>query len=411
MEKNRNHDGFKNSDGLVEEILNSIGSAVFLLDDSKEVLKYNQAFLDMFSLDCKMSENNCFKSINIGSKVTGVEYIKLRFREEDEGEESRKCVFNHAVNQALNKNQATENRIVGDEYYEDGVPKQLFLKFSVKPLKVGEERYVLVMIDDISEFETTKIDLLKNNIKIKRFNDLYKSELKMASRVQSSILPKKLFKSEDFKIDFRYFPLGEIGGDFFDFFRIDQTHIGVLLCDVAGHGVPSALITTMIKAMLESSKSISISPKNLVKYMNNQIIKIFGDCFVTMIYGVIDTETGIFTYVRAGHPKPWLLRRNSVSTMGLKNNILLGADERTKFEEETIYIEKGSRLILYTDGLIDTGTKNSGYEPEIMELLKKEWRSDTERLINEIEKDIKERLKDGKHQDDICLIVVERLAG
>lgn len=410
MENKENLKVLTSNDEFVESILNSISSAVFLLDRDKVVLKYNKAFLDMFHFNFHLNEDNCFKSINISSKKSGVEYFKLRFKEEDEDEESRKCIFNYAVKLAMNKNLATENKIVGDEYLVDGKTNQLFLKVTVKPIEIKEEKYVLVIIDDISEFEIAKLSLLKKNMKIKRFNDLYKNEMKMAKKVQSSILPKKQFINEDFRIDFRYFPLGEIGGDFFDFFKIDEHRVGLLLCDVAGHGVPSALITTMIKAMLESSRSISTSPKSLVKYINNQIIKILGDCFLTMIYGVLDTRSGVFTYVRAGHPKPWLLSDHAVSTMGLKTNLLLGVDERVKFEEDTVIIDKGCKLILYTDGLLDTGKKNSGYEKEIVKLLKKESLLKTDKLLDKIEKNIKIRLRDEKHQDDICVIVIERLS-
>ncbi len=394
---------------LLDNILDSLSSAVFLINKKRDVLKYNKAFIDMFDMNYTLNTNKCFNAINISSKVSGVEYFKLRFKKEDEDAESKKCVLNMAVARAINENISTENQIVEDDYYINGQLKQLFLKFSVKPFKIEGTVYVLVSIDDISEFETAKFDLLKNNMKIKRYNNMYKKELKMAKRVQRSILPKKLFVNEDIKIDFRYFPLGEIGGDFFDFFKIDDDHIGVLLCDVAGHGVPSALITTMIKALLESSKALYLSPKRLMKYINNQIIKILGYCFLTMIYGVINTESKEFTYVRAGHPKPWLLSENAVSTMGIKGNLVLGVDEKIKFEEETVSIDKGSKLILFTDGLIDIGRKNCGYEKEIMNLLKRNSDLNSTDLLTIIEENVKERLRDESHLDDICVMIVESL--
>ncbi len=400
---------FSSNPRLIENVMDSISSAVFLIDQKKDILKYNKAFVKMFSLDFSLNENKCFKAINIQSKKSGVEYFKIRFKAEDNDEASKNCVLNMAVNKAINEGISTEKQIVGDDYFVNGELKHLYLQFSVKPLDIDGERYILVTMDDISEFETAKLDLLKNNIQIKRYNNMYRNELQMAKQVQNSILPKKLFIYNDFIIDFRYFPLGEIGGDYFDFFKIDDNNVGVILCDVAGHGIPSALITTMIKTMVESSRNFYLSPKRLVKYINNQVMKILENCFLTMIYGVINIPTGIFTYVRAGHPKPWLLNENAVSTMGLKNNILLGVDEKAKFEEDRLHIEKGSKLILYTDGLIDIGRKNSGYEKEVIHLLKEESCLNTCDLLNKMGKNIQERLKDDKHQDDICIIIVERV--
>ncbi len=394
---------------LVENIIDSISSALFLIDQNRDVLKYNKAFIEMFDVNFKLNHLKCFQAINIASKKSGVEYFKLRFNEKDETEESRRCVLNMAVNKAINANIATENQIVGDEYYVDGELRYLYLKFSVKPLNINNKKYILVVVDDISEFETTKFNLLKNNIKIKRYNNMYKNELVMARRVQSAILPKQMFLSDGFKIDFRYFPLGEIGGDVFDFFKIDDNHIGILVCDVVGHGVHSALITTMIKAMIETARDLQLFPKKLTGYINEKFIKILGDSFLTMIYGVIDVRTGIFDFVRAGHPKPWLLNKNAVSTMGIKNNMMIGVDPDIKFKEERIMIEKGSKLIMFTDGLVDIGRKNSGYEQEIMNLIKHESEKENANILNKIEQNIKTRLSDEKHQDDICVIMVERL--
>ncbi len=400
---------FSSTPGLIEHIMDSISSAVFLIDQKKDILKYNKAFVKMFSLDFSLNENKCFKAINIQSKKSGVEYFKIRFKPEDNDESSENCVLNMAVNKAINEGISTEKQIVGDDYFVNGELKHLYLQFSVKPLEIEDTKYILVTMEDISEFETAKLNLLKNNMQIKRYNNMYKKELQMAKQVQHSILPKKLFISDDFIIDFRYFPLGEIGGDYFDFFKIDDKNIGLIICDVAGHGIPSALITTMLKTMVESSRNFYLSPKRLVKYINNQVIKILENCFLTMIYGVINIPTGMFTFVRAGHPKPWLLKENTVATIGLKNNILLGVDEKAKFEEDKLHIEKNSKMILYTDGLIDIGRKNSGYEKEIMNLVKEETRLNTCDLLNKMESNIKERLKDEKHQDDICVILVERL--
>ncbi len=394
---------------LMEYILDSISSAVLLIDQNKDVLKYNKPFIDMFRIDFKLNSRKLFRSINIISRLSGVEYFKIRFNKEDEDDYSRNCLLNIAVNKAIRGNISTKNKIIADEYYDNGELKHLYLSFSVKPLEIAFREYVLITFDDISESEKAKHDLIENNLQIQRYNNIYRSELKTAKKVQSSILPKKAFRNDGFKIDFRYFPLGEIGGDFFDFFKIDEKNIGLLLCDVAGHGVPSALITMMIKTMLESIKQHYLAPKNVVKYINNQLIKILENCYLTMIYGVINIETATFTYVRAGHPKPWLLRDNTVLTLGLNNNIMLGVDEKVKFEEDTVTIEKKNKLILFTDGLIDIGKKNSGYEKEILTLLKDNSSLHTDLILDKIEKNIKERLQDEKHQDDICVIVVERI--
>ncbi len=380
-------------------VLNNINSAVFVVDKDRHILKYNNVFLDFFGIKGKDIDTIFCETPVFGDKLAR----NVSVSEERENPRHQiNCAIKTAIDIAIVEGKETKNQILKGECVLDHAFKNLHYKFSVKPLNIEGEVYAIIIIDDITDIENTKLE-------IQKFNDLLKADLKLANKVQMSIIPKKRLQAQGYNLDFRYFPLGEVGGDVFDYFTIDKTHIGVLICDVMGHGLASSLVTTMVKATIESSRQLFLSPNKLVKYLNNQIIKIFENAYLTAIYGVIDTKNNTFTFVRAGHPRPWRLNKNSVTVMGMQNNIMLGVDPKARFKEDSFSIEKNSKIMIYTDGLIDIGKQNSGYESEVIRMVEESSGAKTCVLLDNIAENVGKRLEDQIHADDICVIVIERL--
>lgn len=394
---------------VLAEVLNNINSAVFVVDKNRHILKYNDMFLKLFGLKNKKMEELFSRHTDLCQQKTfGLNGNYSDNFTEDHHVHCVNCIIKKAIDKAINFGIETNNELIGREHIDKGILRKIYYKYSVKPIEISKQKLATIIIDDISDVENTKMELLEQNIKIKKYNDLFKDELKLANKIQRSIIPKKSFRTKGYEIDFRYFPLGEVGGDFFDFFKIDEKHIGVLICDVMGHGLASSLVTTMVKATIESSRQFFLEPNKLVKYLNNQMIKIFEDEYMTMIYGLIDTSKHNFIFVRAGHPKPWFINKNSVTVMGMEDNIMLGVDKRAKFNCESFHIEKGSKIMIFTDGLTDIGKQNSGYEKELINMVEQYSQDKTEDLLDRIEENVGIRLKEDVHPDDICVLTIER---
>jgi len=196
---------------------------------------------------------------------------------------------------------------------------------------------------------------------IKRMNLNLKREIELAQKIQSNLLPDKPPILDGVKIDFWYKPMENLGGDFFDFIvRREKDGFGVFISDVAGHGVPSALITTMIKSLLNTYRSYHNNPSSLMERINIDLLaNNISDYFVTAFYMFIDLKTRQGVFTNAGHNEGLIYRRSKhkVEKLNTKGKFL-GIFENEYWEEKTINLEPGDRIVLYTDGITEMLSKN-----------------------------------------------------
>jgi serine phosphatase RsbU (regulator of sigma subunit) len=151
-----------------------------------------------------------------------------------------------------------------------------------------------------------------------------------------------------------------VGGDFYEFVGIDEKEVGIFISDVSGHGVPAALITSMIKVAVSSISPRYISkPAKFFQLINDALIDKTATNFITAFYGIYNSETRLFRFSNAGHCSPLLYRKKTNEMIPLRaEGILLGIFNGVSFEEKSVQLEAGDKLILYTDGLIETMDKN-----------------------------------------------------
>ena len=178
------------------------------------------------------------------------------------------------------------------------------------------------------------------------------SELDVARRIQLSLLPADFPKSRAFEIAAAYVPMTSVAGDFYDFLESGPERAGLLIADVSGHGVPAALIASMVKLAASSQKANAASPAKLLEGMNNALCGNTQGQFVTAAYVHLDAEARSMRYAAAGHPAMLLLRDNKVAEIA-ENGLLLAATESAEYTEKSMALETGDRLLLYTDGLVE----------------------------------------------------------
>ena len=180
-------------------------------------------------------------------------------------------------------------------------------------------------------------------------------ELEMARQIQLSILPRDTPKLAGLDIVARYLPMTSVAGDFYDFILIDEQHVGILVADVSGHGLPSALIASMIQVALTAQVAHASDPAKVLSGLNRALCGKFEHNFVTAAYVYVDLEKKMMTYGGAGHP-PLLFWSKSAGKVSeaLENGLILGMFDEATYASLQLPIGAGDRVVLYTDGVPET---------------------------------------------------------
>ena len=179
-------------------------------------------------------------------------------------------------------------------------------------------------------------------------------ELETARQIQLSILPSEIPNIEGLDIAARYLPMTSVAGDFYDFIVVDEKHIGILVADVSGHGMPAALIASMLKIALSTQEAHAADPAQVLLGLNQALCGKFQHHFVTAAYLFIDMENRTLTYAGAGHP-PLLLWGGPEGLRSVEENgLFLGKFSFATYSSVVLPLKAGDRLLLYTDGIPET---------------------------------------------------------
>jgi phosphoserine phosphatase RsbU/P len=186
-------------------------------------------------------------------------------------------------------------------------------------------------------------------------------ELETARQIQLSILPSAIPKMKGLDIAARYIPMTSVAGDFYDFIVVDEKHIGILVADVSGHGMPAALIASMLKIALSSQVGHAADPAKVLLGLNEALCGKFERHFVTAAYMFVDLENRTLTYAGAGHP-PLLLWGGPEGLRSVEENgLFLGKFSFATYSSVVLPLRSGDRILLYTDGIPET-TNPAGTE-------------------------------------------------
>ncbi|HSB32211.1 MAG TPA: PP2C family protein-serine/threonine phosphatase, partial [Candidatus Sulfobium mesophilum] len=184
------------------------------------------------------------------------------------------------------------------------------------------------------------------------------SELMIARDIQMSILPKKFPPfphREEFDIYALINPAREVGGDFYDFFFVDDEHLCFVIGDVSGKGVPASLFMAVAKTLIKAISSKGIAPGEILTRVNRELSQENDSCmFVTIFCGLLNTTTGEIFYANGGHNYPFILRKqNEVTWLEGYGGLVVGAMEHTVYETGQTTLQPGESIFLYTDGVTE----------------------------------------------------------
>jgi serine phosphatase RsbU (regulator of sigma subunit) len=238
-------------------------------------------------------------------------------------------------------------------------------------------------------------------------------ELMMAATIQHAMLPStnEAFFEDRCEIESYYRAATSIGGDFYDIFEYGENRLAFFIADVAGHGPSAALIVAMIKTILFNEKKDYPSPSLMMQRLNDKIIQIIeGGRFVTAFFCVADFNDKSLTYSSAGHPPPFLLRKNEdaakiLSTMGS----FVGVYEEITFGEERIELKSGDKVILYSDGVFETFNKKGEMYgmKRLKEVINKSRSASPKEIVKNLLHDTDDFWDGESDRDDIAVLAIE----
>ncbi len=268
-------------------------------------------------------------------------------------------------------------------------------------------------------------DLAVSQREISEKNEEMREDLRMARDIQQAILPQvypvfpRSASPEDSLVQFvhRYIPTGAVGGDFFDFIGLSDTKAGVFICDVMGHGVRAALVTAIIRALVEELTRLPVTPGEVLELINRDIRSILkqssSPLYTTAFYMVFDLERKEIHYANAGHPKPFHVQRSRGELVALesdqkKNSPALGLFPQPSYPTTVRPFEAGDMFVLFTDGVYDV--EHNG------DMLDSDWlrqqvlqRTDLSpaTMCDEVLAEMRRIHGEGELTDDVCLVTAQ----
>jgi sigma-B regulation protein RsbU (phosphoserine phosphatase) len=279
-------------------------------------------------------------------------------------------------------------------------------------IKTGDELEDLAR--SVSHMEKEIVDYIDDIKKITAEKERIGVELGLATRIQAAMLPHSFPPFPDrheFDIFATMEPAREVGGDFYDFFLIDEDHLGIVMADVSGKGIPAALFMMISKTILQSCAMLGRSAAETLMKTNEAICSNNQtEMFVTVWFGILEISTGRMSCSNAGHEYPAIRRAGEKFELFKdKHGLVIGGMDGTRYREYTLELKPGDKLFLYTDGIpeaMDADNKMYGTD-RMINALNNNPGATFEDLIHIVRADVGDFVKDAEQFDDMTMLCLE----
>jgi serine phosphatase RsbU (regulator of sigma subunit)/anti-sigma regulatory factor (Ser/Thr protein kinase) len=262
-----------------------------------------------------------------------------------------------------------------------------------------------------TQAERTSEDLEEANRELETFYHSVEQELRMARRIQHALLPKDLPELEGWEIAYHYQPAREVGGDFYDFLRLDDGRVGLVIGDVSGKGIAGALVMANTQSVLRAvAKRGAITPGQALAEANEVLCAYMPpNTFVTCFYGVLDPKSGRMVYANAGHNLPCERHDGRVDELRARG-MPLGLMPGMKYEEEEAVLAAGDDLLFYSDGLVEAHDPRGemfGF-PRLQGLVRANRSGGASLMSFLLSELVRFTGQNWEQEDDITLVTLER---
>ena len=282
--------------------------------------------------------------------------------------------------------------------------------------RTGDE--IQVLAESFASLSTRARDYIAQITAITAEKERIGTELALATRIQADMLPN-IFPAFPERPDFDIYavmdPAKEVGGDFYDFFLIDEDHLGIVMADVSGKGVPAALFMMVSKILVQNYTMMGYSPARVLQTVNDQFCaNNREEMFVTVWLGVLDTRTGRITAANAGHEYPVLKPAGGqFELVKDKHGLVVGGMEGVRYKEYEMQLAPGAKLFLYTDGVPEaTDAKKELFGTErMLRALNDLPDASPEEVLKQVRRAVDGFVKDAEQFDDLTMLCLEYRGG
>ena len=280
--------------------------------------------------------------------------------------------------------------------------------------KIHNRDEVGQLAESIDQMETQIHSYVTNLTQITAEKERISTELSLAARIQRDMLPN-IFPAFPERTDFDIYasmdPAREIGGDFYNFFLIDENHLCVVIADVSGKGVPAALFMMAATIVLVDNARMGKSPAEILESANEAICATNREeMFVTVWLGILDLSTGILSAANAGHEYPVMKQPDGgYELIKDRHGFVIGGMEEIKYHNYELQMKPGSKLFVYTDGVAEASNSQDelfGTE-RMLEALNSEPDADPVTLLGNVKKAVDRFVGDAEQFDDLTMLCLE----
>lgn len=271
----------------------------------------------------------------------------------------------------------------------------------------GEIYCAVEVFRDVTEKKKMEQTILKQNEKMR-------NDIDFAMKIQKKMIPENKRISDIIEISSKYIPSELLGGDMFDVLEIDDDNIGVYMADVAGHGVTASILTMFIKQAFKNikGKEICNNPKEVLNYLSKSFIDLNLDdeYYLTIFYGVYNKKERSFTFSNGGQNcMPIVVKNKEIEQVYLPGLPICSMFEGVNYEVKTITLNKGDRILFYTDGVSEgKNADNVEFESNLYKICKEKSTLNSKELLDDIYDELKAFTK-GNITDDVAMLLIETL--
>lgn len=279
-------------------------------------------------------------------------------------------------------------------------------------IQTGDE--IEKLAQNILQMEKDIINYVENITKITAEKERISAELSVATEIQASMLPVifPIFpEHEEFDVYATMTPAKEVGGDFYDIFMVDETHLAIVVADVSGKGVPAALFMVIGKTLIKDHTVPGVDIGSVFSKVNNLLCESNSEeLFITAFEGVLDLVTGEFTYVNAGHEPPFISRGGEkFEAFRIKPALVLAAISGMKYQYGSIMLNPGDKVFQYTDGVTEaTNAREELYGMERLEAVLERVKGEAPtEILKEVKADVDRFVGEAPQFDDITMLCLQ----
>lgn len=321
------------------------------------------------------------------------------------------CYFRYTLTKPLQKLAGSAQTFVARRE-EKGSKEPVQTAISDLTIKSNDE--IRDLYDSIRQMETDINQYIQNITAVTAEKERIGAELNIATQIQSSMLPcifPPFPNREEFDIYASMTPAKEVGGDFYDFFMVDDRHIAIVMADVSGKGVPAALFMVIGKTLIKDHTQPGIDLGDIFSKVNNLLCESNSeDMFITAFEGVLNLVTGEFRYVNAGHEMPFIRKKNeSFEAYKIRPGFVLAGMEGMRYKSGSMMLEPGDMIFQYTDGVTEaTNAQNELFGMDRLQTtLNSVKENDTHAILTAVKNGIDTFVGDAPQFDDITMLCLD----